>query len=52
MIASPIFVRRKPATMAGFYIGFADEQKSNENSAKNDFVPKAPSGRELSAEAD
>ena len=37
-----------PAIMAGFNKGFADEQKTNKNSAKNVFVSKAPSGRELS----
>ena len=37
------------AIVAGFQKGFADEQKANKNSAKNVFVRKAPSGRELSS---
>jgi len=32
----------KPAIVAGFNEGFADEQKVNKNSAQNDFVSKAP----------
>ena len=32
----------KPAIVAGFHKGFADEQKANKNSAQNDLVSKAP----------
>ena len=40
-----------PAIVAGFNIGFADEQKVNEKSVQNYFVSKAPSGRELAPKA-
>ena len=38
-----------PAIVAGFHIGFADEEIANEIQSENLPVPKAPSGRELSA---
>ncbi len=31
-----------PVIVAGFYVGFADEQKTNKKSAKNVLVSKAP----------
>ena len=38
------------AIVAWFKRGFADAQKTNQKSAQNVLVSKAPSGRELSAE--
>ena len=31
-----------PAIVAGFYVGYADGQKTNKKSAHNVLVPKAP----------
>ena len=36
-----------PAIVAGFSVGYTDEQKTNKKSAKNVLVSKAPSEREL-----
>ena len=37
-----IFVNENPAIVAGFCKGFADEQKTNKNSAQYVLVPKVP----------
>jgi hypothetical protein len=36
-----------PAIVAGFYIGYADEENTNKGKTQNVLVSKAPSGREL-----
>ena len=44
---SPLFVYENHAIVAWFKKGFAGQQKTNKKLAQNEFVTKAPSGREL-----
>jgi len=40
--AGDFLYNENPAIVAGFCIGYADEQKTNKESAKNVLVSKAP----------
>jgi hypothetical protein len=41
-----------PAIVAGFYIGYADEEKTNKESAQRVLVSKVPCVKEAVREAD
>jgi len=41
-ICSFLLYHENPAIVAGFCIGYVDEQKTNKESAKNVLVSKAP----------